>query len=112
RWSPDGKYLAFVRAPEVSGRVDPPQLFMLAMAGGEPFQFTTVPRGAGAPQWPPDGKMILVYNGATEEEIAKAAAKTNPPPSASPSTSPSPRPSPEHESDVRVTNRAVYRANG
>src|SRR3954451_20422834 len=34
RWSPDGKYLAFVRAPEISGRVDPPQLFMLAMSGG------------------------------------------------------------------------------
>src|SRR5690242_12095370 len=91
RWSPDGKYLAFVRAPEVSGRVDPPQLFMLAMAGGEPFQFTTVPRGAGAPQWSPDGKMILFYNSATAEEIAKAAAKNNPPP---PSSSASPSPSP------------------
>src|SRR5690349_7219125 len=32
RWSPDGKYLLFVRAPEVSGHVEPPQLFMLAMA--------------------------------------------------------------------------------
>jgi len=59
RWSPDGKYLAFVRAPEVSGRVEPAQLFMLAMGGGEPFQFTTLARGAGAPQWSPDGKMIL-----------------------------------------------------
>src|SRR5512144_1391021 len=28
RWSPDGKYLCFVRAPEQSGRVEPPQLFM------------------------------------------------------------------------------------
>jgi dipeptidyl aminopeptidase/acylaminoacyl peptidase len=113
RWSPDGKYLAFARAPEVSGRVDPPQLFMLAMAGGEPFQFTTLPRGAGAPQWSPDGKMILFYNTATAEELAKAAARNNPPaPSASPGASPSPSPSPERESDVRVINRAVYRANG
>ncbi|HEY0366503.1 MAG TPA: hypothetical protein VGC73_08520, partial [Pyrinomonadaceae bacterium] len=111
RWSPDGKYLAFVRAPEISGRVEPPQLFMLAMAGGEPFQFTTLPRGSGAPQWSPDGKMILFYNSATAEELAKAAARNNPPqPNASPS--PSPASSPERESDVRVINRAVYRANG
>src|SRR5262245_56184992 len=78
RWSPDGKYLVFVRAPEVSGRVDPPQLFMLAMAGGEPFQFTTLPRRAGAPQWSPDGKMIMFYNSATAEELAKQA-RNNPP---------------------------------
>src|SRR6185503_10589753 len=65
RWSPDGKYLLFVRAPEVSGRVDPPQLFMLAMAGGEPFQFTTLPRGAGGPLWSPDGKFFFYDTGAT-----------------------------------------------
>jgi dipeptidyl aminopeptidase/acylaminoacyl peptidase len=113
RWSPDGKYLVFVRAPEVSGRVDPPQLFMLAMSGGEPFQFTTLARGAGAPQWSPDGKMIMFYNSATAEELAKAAARNNPQPQPnSPSASPSPAPSPERESDVRVINRAVYRANG
>src|SRR6266513_4224851 len=39
RWSPDGNYLVFMRSSEVSGRTEPPQLFMLAMAGGEPFQF-------------------------------------------------------------------------
>ena len=111
RWSPDGTYLAFIRAPEISGRVEPPQLFMLAMAGGEPFQFTTLPRGASGPQWSPDGKMIVFYNSATPEEIAKAATRNAPPqPGASPN--PSPSPSAERESDVRVITRAVYRSNG
>src|SRR5256714_9311111 len=67
RWSPDGKYLVFVRAPEISGRTEPSQLFMLAMGGGEPSQFTTLPRGAANPQWSPDGKLILFYNSATPE---------------------------------------------
>src|ERR1700752_3866971 len=107
RWSPDGNYLLFLRPPEISGRVESPQLFMLAMSGGEPFQFTTLPRGAGGPQWSPDGRMILFYTGATAEELAKAAARNNPP--ATPAPSPTP---PERESDVRVINRAVYRANG
>jgi dipeptidyl aminopeptidase/acylaminoacyl peptidase len=109
RWSPDGQYLVFVRAPEVSGRTEPAQLFMLAMAGGEPFQFTSLPRGAGNPQWSPDGKTIAFYNSATPEELAKAARNTTQP-GATPS--PSPAASPERESDVRVINRAVYRANG
>jgi len=109
RWSPDGKYLVFVRALEVSGRTEPQQLFMLAMSGGESFQFTTLPRGASGPQWSPDGKMILFYNSATPEELAKAAARNTPSPQPSPAASPTP---PERESDVRVITRAVYRANG
>jgi dipeptidyl aminopeptidase/acylaminoacyl peptidase len=107
RWSPDGQYLCFSRAPENNGRVDPPQLFMLSMQGGEAFQFTSVPRGAGNPQWSPDGKMISFSNGATAEEIAKAAPR----PSPAPGASPTPAASPERESDVRVITRAVYRNN-
>src|SRR5213080_4205384 len=117
RWSPDGQYLCFVRAPEKDGRVEPPQLFMMSMQGGEAFQFTSLPRGAGGPQWSPDGKMISFGNGSTAEELAKAK-ETLPvppppgamPPAASPTPTASPKP-PERESDVRVIVRAVYRSN-
>ena len=109
RWSPDGKYLCFVRVTEKDGRPDQPQLFMLSMEGGEAFQFTSLARGVAGPQWSPDGKMISFSNGATAEELAKAAPKTTPSPSASPAASPKPE---EHESDVRVITRAVYRSNG
>src|SRR5438477_7771173 len=118
RWSPDGQYLCFVRAPEKDGRVDPPQLFMMSMQGGEAFQFTSLPRGAGGPQWSPDGKMISFGNGAMAEELAKAKETLPVPappsgiqPAASPTPTPSPKPSPERESDVRVITRAVYRSN-
>src|SRR4029079_2176398 len=93
RWSPGGKDLCFVRAPEQNGRIEPPQLFMLSMEGGEAFQFTTLARGAGNPQWSPDGKMIAFGTGATAEKGAKAAPK----PSPAPGSSPQPASPPERE---------------
>src|SRR5258705_6064087 len=65
RWSPDGKYLCFVRVPEKDGRPDLPQLFMLAMAGGDSFQFNTKARGAGGAPGPPARKNIAFLEGAT-----------------------------------------------
>nr|WP_237330532.1 serine hydrolase [Streptomyces sp. BA2] len=50
-WSPDGTRVAFLRAPGDG----PAQVWLLPMAGGEPEQLTTLPLGAGAPVWSPDG---------------------------------------------------------
>ena len=104
---------------------------MLSLAGGDSFPFTDLPKGASGPQWSPDGKTI-VFSSSTnaddlakqekkkrkEEEEKKAAA------AASPATdkrrkqeaqaSPSPEKSnsdSEHESDIHVITRAVYRSN-
>src|SRR5205085_3291732 len=82
--------------------------------------FTTLARGAGNPQWSPDGKMIAFINGATTEELAKQketlpvpapAAPAQAAVSPTPTPTASPKSSPERESDVRVITRAVYRSN-
>src|SRR6476660_2302928 len=58
RWSPDGKFLLFVRATEKDGKPEPSQLSILPMAGGDSFLFTDLPKGAGNPVWAPDAKNI------------------------------------------------------
>lgn len=99
RWSPDGKFLAFVRSPETPGTTAAPQLYMLSMSGGDSWGFTSLPRGAGGPIWSPDGKWIAFGNSATPDEIARQGK-------------PAPPPADGRETDVRVITRAVYRSDG
>jgi dipeptidyl aminopeptidase/acylaminoacyl peptidase len=69
RWSPDGSYLAFLRAPsaqtkpttkeELARGVGKPQIFIIPVHGGEAEQLTFMRHGAGTPIWSPDSSTIL-----------------------------------------------------
>ena len=98
RWSPDGRRLAFVRVAEKDAKVQPPQVYVMSLAGGEARALTDIPRGAGNPVWSPDGGTI-------------AFASTVRPAELTPKTPGADEKKPR-QSDVRVITEAVYRANG
>ena len=102
RWSPDGARLAFVRAAEKDGKVQPSQIYIMSMAGGEGRAVTDIPRGAGNPSWSPDGRRIAFSSSAKPADLAEKEK-----PKEEKEGEPAKR-----ESDVRVITRAVYRANG
>src|SRR5215831_20256650 len=104
RWSPDGKFLLFLRATEKDGKPEPPQLAILPTAGGDSFVFTDLPKGAGNPVWAPDAKTIAFTSETNAEDLAKQERKKREEKPGSP-----PPATTEHESDVRVITHAVYR---
>jgi dipeptidyl aminopeptidase/acylaminoacyl peptidase len=60
RWSPDGRWLAFVRAERDAntGKVGKPQLWLLPAQGGEGRRLTDHPLGVGDPVWSPDSTRL------------------------------------------------------
>ena len=145
RWSPDGKWMVFVRAPEppaapagpgAAGRGQSPQLYMLPVSGGgESWKITDLVRGAGNPVWSPDSKMIAFSSDTSPEDLAKQhkketaakdkgegkdserksddkSDKPNDKPEAGPAVAKADTTDADHESDVKVITRSVYRING
>jgi len=76
RWSPDGKFLLFLRASEKDGKPEPPQLALLPIAGGDSFVFTDLPKGGGNPSWAPDGRTIAFTSDTNTEDLAKQERKS------------------------------------
>ena len=72
RWSPDGKYLAFI-----SGRNEgKTQVYLLNRQGGEAQKITDTPQDVEDFAWAPDGKqMVLVLRDPKPEEIEEAKDK-------------------------------------
>src|SRR5437016_2613409 len=134
RWSPDGKWLAFIRSPDTpaappaaagpGARPPAPQLYIVPMTGGESWKITDLPRGAGTAVWSPDSRMMAFISTTSPEDMAKQQRgkgqkdekssdkdekkddqQSSVPKAAAPAEA-------EHESDVRVITRAVYRING
>ncbi|MFC3456462.1 S9 family peptidase [Amycolatopsis speibonae] len=56
--SPDGRWVAFLRAGEGSGRQAKPQVHLIAASGGDAKRITDLPLGTGAPVWAPDSRRI------------------------------------------------------
>jgi dipeptidyl aminopeptidase/acylaminoacyl peptidase len=93
QWSPNGQTLAFVRVAEKDGKPQPPQVYLLAMDGGEARPLTDLPKGASGPIWSPDCLSIAFSSTNVPADFDKKKDA-------------------DEKSDVKVITKAVYRMNG
>ena len=86
RWSPDGRYLAFL-----SGREEKAQIYLMPACAGEPVRLTDQTLGAGAPVWSPDSTRIAFTAPVSTKDVPAEDEK---------------------KAKTRVIERAVYKLNG
>ncbi len=72
-WHPEGTHLAFVRPVEGT-----PQVFVLSLNGGEPYQLTNIPHGAQRPQWSPNGERLLFASDVPESAVQRRTGRPAP----------------------------------
>ena len=72
-WHPDGTHLAFVRSVEGT-----PQVFVVPLGGGVPYQLTDTPHGAQAPQWSPNGERLLFASAVSESAVRRRVGHPGP----------------------------------
>jgi len=113
RWSPDGRWLAFLSARPAPGREgkdkeggdggEPrPQIWVIPAGGGEARQLTNLKHGAGTPVWSPDGTRI-------------AFACRVGPKGLEPAGEPDPDekdPARKYNKDVKVIHRIIHKLDG
>jgi dipeptidyl aminopeptidase/acylaminoacyl peptidase len=124
RWSADGRRIAFARGGEKGedGKPRPPQIAILSLDGGEAWIISDLPKGASNPVWSPDSKRIAFLSSTLPEDFEKEARKksgtgkdsTDEKQAETTENTAKPEqrePESEHESDVHLITRAVYRSN-
>ena len=67
RWSPDGKYLAFLSSPE-DGKA---QIWLLDRRGGSARALTSVKGDIDSYSWSPDGKRLLLAMQVSDEDASE-----------------------------------------
>ena len=77
RWSPDGKWLAFLSAR--ANREEGAQVWLLPRAGGEAVQLTTVKGSVSDCVWSPDSKRLALVVAEKDEEPKKEGEKPKTP---------------------------------
>ena len=79
RWSPDGRWLAFVSEREKKGKG---QLYVMPADGGEPVRLTDLRPGVASPAWSPDGQWLAFVSrvGGWEEPTDEEERERSKPP--------------------------------
>jgi dipeptidyl aminopeptidase/acylaminoacyl peptidase len=80
RWSPDGRYLAFIATP---AGADKGEVMLLDRRGGEPRPLTSSSDDISSYEWSPDGRQLVLVVQQSGEEAPETpkhgAAQTRPP---------------------------------